>query len=302
MRRILNVIPPFPHRCLLQRTFILFLQIDDLLNLSYNSSPSHDTTSVPHLMDSQSSGENSQSTTPRIQSPALATGPRPNKTGSVSTVIPNGRNRRQSLASDISADTVMVPTTTRRRSTLSTSQHHLSRSPNRSHQRRSSAMSNVSPSFAHPISEDIFDDKSQQSVRMQIKRSKSANTILVNRDSEFAGQAELFVPPDGSAIVENESSGDDAVTIQPDELAKTKAARAQSEHRRRVELKESFERLRLTLGVPQPRAGKKDLVEQAIIALEFYKRKQAEMMNEIQYLQQGGAAKYSIQQILWLMN
>src|SRR5204862_2316623 len=152
-------------------------------------------------------------------------------------------------------------------------------------------MPNVPPSYAQPISEDGFDDKSQQSGRMQIKRSKSANTILVNRDSEFAAQADLFVPLDGSALVENESSGDDAGTAQPDELAKTKAARAQSEHRRRVELKESFERLRLTLGVPQPRAGKRDLVEQAISALEFHKRRETEMMNEIQYLQQGGAPK-----------
>jgi hypothetical protein len=266
----------------------------------------NDTTNAPHLMDSQSSGENSQSTTPRIQSPALINGPRPNKTGSVSTIIPNGRNRRKSLASDVNVDTVGAPSTPReamrRRSTLSSSQHHISGSPNRSHQRRSSAMSTVSTSFAHPISEDVFDDKSQQSARMQIKRSKSANMIHVNHDSEFAAHADLFVPPDGSAIIENESSGDDAGTIQPDELAKTKAARAQSEHRRRVELKESFERLRLTLGVPQPRAGKRDLVEQAIIALDFYKRKQAEMLSEIQYLQQGGAAKYSLQQIWQLMN
>lgn len=89
-----------------------------------------------------------------------------------------------------------------------------------------------------------------------------------------------------------ESEGSDD-PMRPDEMAKTKAARAQSEHRRRVELKESFERLRIALGVPQPRAGKKDLVEQAIVALEYFKRKETEMMNEINYLR-GNNLKYGV--------
>lgn len=124
---------------------------------------------------------------------------------------------------------------------------------------------------------------------MQVKRSKSANQILVNHDID-EGLHESYhhsMNTLDSAVVENESSGEDGMTARgPDELAKTKAARAQSEHRRRVELKESFERLRLALGVPQPRAGKKDLVEQAILALEYYKRKEGDLMQEIQYLRQ----------------
>jgi hypothetical protein len=130
-----------------------------------------------------------------------------------------------------------------------------------------------------PLSQDIFDDKATTG-RMQIKRSKSANTILVNHDTVPAVDAY----PTVEGTVE-ESSGDDG-PIRPDELAKTKAARAQSEHRRRVELKESFERLRATLGVPQPRAGKKDLVEQAIVNLEYLRRREGELMQEIQFLRQ----------------
>ena len=111
-----------------------------------------------HVVYSRSSDENSQSSTPTLQSPPLANAPRPIKIGSVSADIPTGRNRRQSLASEVSAETVVTrrPEATRRRATLSATQHHLSRSPNRSHQRRSSAMSNVSPSLAHPISEDVL--------------------------------------------------------------------------------------------------------------------------------------------------
>jgi hypothetical protein len=98
--------------------------------------------------------------------------------------------------------------------------------------------------------------------------------------------------PSEQLATAGESEGSDD-PMRPDEMAKTKAARAQSEHRRRVELKESFERLRIALGVPQPRAGKKDLVEQAIVALEYFKRKETEMMNEINYLR-GNNLKYGI--------
>jgi len=94
---------------------------------------------------------------------------------------------------------------------------------------------------------------------------------------------DVFQRPD--IPLENESSGDDGVP-RPDEMAKTKAARAQSEHRRRVELKESFERLRMTLGVPQPRAGKRDLVEQAIMTIECHKRRETELLGELHYLRQ----------------
>jgi hypothetical protein len=158
-------------------------------------------------------------------------------------------------------------------------------------------MPSVSPSFPHPISEDVANET--KPVRTHIKRSKSASTLLINHDSEsFVVNHDTYppLPSETGGIVENESSGDDVGSfIRPDELAKTKAARAQSEHRRRVELKESFERLRLTLGVPQPRAGKRDLVDQAILALEYYKQKETDLLNEIQFLQQGGATKYFIQ-------
>jgi len=117
---------------------------------------------------------------------------------------------------------------------------------------------------------------------MHVKRSKSANQILLNDD--MPTQDIFNAPLEGSAILENESSGDDR--IAGDELAKTKAARAQSEHRRRVELKESFERLRLALEVPQPRAGKKDLVEQAISAINYLKKREKEMEMEIHFLRQ----------------
>jgi hypothetical protein len=100
------------------------------------------------------------------------------------------------------------------------------------------------------------------------------------------GIQDIYARPEPAG--ESEGSDD---PMRPDEMAKTKAARAQSEHRRRVELKESFERLRIALGVPQPRAGKKDLVEQAIVALEYFKRKETEMMNEINYLR-GNNLKY----------
>ena len=116
---------------------------------------------------------------------------------------------------------------------------------------------------------------------MKIKRSKSANMLPSPLDPP---ESQYF--PVADAIGED-SSGEEAretAELRADELAKTKAARAQSEHRRRVELKESVERLRMTLGVPQPRAGKKDLVEQANLALEYYKRKEGELMQEIQFL------------------
>jgi hypothetical protein len=246
---------------------------------------------APQMVHSRSSGANSRSITPTIQSPSLANPPRPTKKGSISTDIPTGRNRGQSLQSlnsELSVDTISsVNTTTgsRRRSSLSASQHHLSRSPNRVHQRRASGLPTAPPAYALPLSQDLFDDKTQTG-RMQIKRSKSANTILVNHQPPPP-------PPQDYTTMEGtveESSGDDG-PLRPDDLAKTKAARAQSEHRRRVELKESFERLRLTLGVPQPRAGKKDLVEQAIAALEYFRRKESEMMQEIQFLRQGQQIK-----------
>jgi hypothetical protein len=172
--------------------------------------------------------------------------PRPTKKGSISTDVPTGRNRGQSSASDASSDVMSGSTNAReamrRRASLSTSNRRLSRSPNRSHQRRSSAMPNVPTTFTLPITEDAFEDK-QANGRMQIKRSKSANTILVKNEA-FVPQEEPFIPltTDGSMIVENESSGDDATVQQSEELAKTKAARAQSEHRRRVELKDGFDR------------------------------------------------------------
>ena len=253
----------------------------------------NDTNHSSHIGYSRSSGESSKSTTPKLQSPPLGSVPRPTKMGSVSADIPTGRNRRQSLASEASADTVIAPTyrETMRRKSVSSTHHHLSRSPNR-HQRRSSAMPAVPQSFAHPIITEDFPDE-MKTVRMQVKRSKSANTIHINHDAEFvAPPHDLFVPPETHTVVENESSGDDGI-MPPDDLAKTKAARAQSEHRRRVELKESFERLRIALGVPQPRAGKRDLVEQAIAALEIHKRREAELLNEIQYLQQGGPPRYN---------
>ena len=222
------------------------------------------TTTAPEMLHSLSSDGNSQSsTTPTMQSPPLSSMSRPTKKGSISTDIPTGRNRGHSLNSDITETVPPVRESTRRRSSLSASQHHLSRSPNRAHHRRASAL--PTPSFVVPISQDLFDDKKPG--RLQIKRSKSANTILTNPSPEAVEN-------------ENESSGED----RPDDLAKTKAARAQSEHRRRVELKESFERLRIALGIPQPRAGKKDLVEQAVLALEYYKRKENEMLQEINYL------------------
>jgi hypothetical protein len=236
------------------------------------------------LIFSRNSGENSQSTTPTNQPPVLSATPRPTKKGSISTDVPTGRNRGQSSASDASSDAVNgvtnVRDATRRRASLSTSNRRLSRSPNRSHQRRSSAMPNVPTSFTLPITEDAFEDK-QSNGRMQIKRSKSANTILVKKEP-FVPQEELFVSPpiDGSTIVENESSGDDVTVQQSEELAKTKAARAQSEHRRRVELKDSFDRLRKVMGVPQPRAGKKDIVEQAILQHEYHKQKEMEFIRE----------------------
>jgi hypothetical protein len=246
---------------------------------------------APQMVHSRSSGANSRSITPTIQSPSLGNPPRPTKKGSISTDIPTGRNRGQSLQSlnsELSVDTISsVSTTTanRRRSSLSASQHHLSRSPNRVHQRRASGLPTAPPAYPLPLSQDLFDDKTQTG-RMQIKRSKSANTILVNRD--HLNHEPPPPPPQDYTTIEGtveESSGDDG-PLRPDDLAKTKAARAQSEHRRRVELKESFERLRLTLGVPQPRAGKKDLVEQAIAALEYFRRKESEMMQEIQFLRQ----------------
>ena len=129
----------------------------------------------------------------------------------------------------------------------------------------------TAPSFALPLSQDLFADDKHG--RMQIKRSKSANIILQQQLPQDEGDSS----GEGEEIPQR---GDDV------DAAKTKAARAQSEHRRRVELKESFERLRITLGVPQPRAGKKDLVEQAIMALESYKRREGEMMQEILFLRQ----------------
>ena len=110
-----------------------------------------------------------------------------------------------------------------------------------------------------------------------MKRSKSANQILLKPEAE--GIAETHV------VGENDSSGDDAGTVRPDESVKTKQARAQSEHRRREDLKQSFERLKMVLGVPHPRAGKRDLVEQSITEIEFLKRRVEELTLEVRFLQ-----------------
>ena len=252
----------------------------------------------PQMLYSRSSGENSQSTTPRLNSPPLISPPTnrpaPTKIGSVSADVPTARNRRQS-----EADSLIPPSSTRevarrRASTsLSAAHHHLSRSPNRSHQRRSSAM----PSL--PISEDPFDEKPVSTAhRLQIKRSKSTNTFIKPEAEDFVEAVFLQdpVPPPPTPLLdhpvevrqvvsETVSSGDDALPNETEQLAKTKQARAESEHRRRVELKESFERLRLALNVPQPRAGKKDLVEQAISTIELNKQREVKMVNEISFLQ-----------------
>jgi hypothetical protein len=273
----------------------------------------------PHMMYSRSSGENSQSTTPRLHSPPLISPPTnrpaPTKIGSVSTDVPTARNRRQS-----EADTLVAPSSTRevarrRASTsLSANHHHLSRSPNRSHQRRSSAMSSLPvPSLAgQSISENPFDEKpATGKQRLQIKRSKSTNTFLVKNDSEEFVEGVFLhdaLPPPPTPLVdrgegqpavgESVSSGDDALPNEAEQLAKTKQARAESEHRRRVELKESFERLRLALNVPQPRAGKKDLVEQAISMIEMSKQRELKTTGEIQFLQnQLERQKLQIQQL-----
>jgi hypothetical protein len=124
---------------------------------------------------------------------------------------------------------------------------------------------------------------------MQVKRSKSANLVLGSQDLENGiSQHDMFPPPQVDVLcgMENESSGDDGGTHAPDELARTKAARAQSEHRRRVELKDSFEQLRLVLEVPQPRAGKKDLVDLAVDELRLLKDRRHDMEDQILKLQQ----------------
>jgi len=229
------------------------------------------------MMYSGSSGGNSQSTTPTLQSPAIGETPRLTKKGSVSTDSPTTRNRGLSLVSDLTGGSGPRRRENRRRSSLSASQHHPSRSPNR-HARQSSTITSNGAAYALPVAQDIFIEEGPVR-RMQVKRSKSENHIVLQ--DELSTQ-DIYTILDGSAIVENESSGED----RGDELAKTKAARAQSEHRRRVELKESFEKLRLMLGVPQPRAGKKDLVEQAIVALDYHKRREQELAQEIQYLRQ----------------
>ena len=150
-----------------------------------------------------------------------------------------------------------------------------------------------------PISEDPFDEKPASTAhRLQIKRSKSTTTFVKPEAEEFVEAVFLQdgLPPPPTPLLdqpveaqqvvcETVSSGDDAQPNETEQLAKTKQARAESEHRRRVELKESFERLRLALNVPQPRAGKKDLVEQAISTIELNKQREMKMVNEISFLQ-----------------
>ena len=232
------------------------------------------------LIYHHSSGENSLSTTPTIRSPPPPNGPRPTKKGAISTDIPTRRNRGQSLnlaepAAD--ANPGIGRDAMRRRASLSASQHHLSRSPNRSHQRRSSGISNLSPSFALPISENPHDESSAiETRRPQVKRSKSANHILAKAETEEGGTVKE----------ENDSSGDDGGTVIRNDAdsVKTKQARAQSEHRRREDLKQSFERLKLCLGVPQPRAGKRDLVEQSINEIDNLRRRIDELTLEVRFL------------------
>jgi hypothetical protein len=224
-------------------------------NLSQFSFPN-----TTNQLYSRSNGGTSQSTTPTLQSPELDQTPRPTKKGSISTDVPMTRNRGLSL---IDLDSAKE---SRRRSSLSTSNHL--RSPNR-HVRRSSAIATTS-TFTFPLQPEIFMDDKQK--RSQVKRSKSSNALQEEEE----------------VTLENDSSGDG----DDKELAKTKAARAQSEHRRRLELKESFEKLRLALGVPQPRAGKKDLVEQAIRAIDYHKGREMELLQEIQYLRQQQKQKY----------
>src|SRR5271155_4057730 len=103
----------------------------------HNYTPSN-TGGTTQIIYHHSSGENSQSTTPTILSPPLPSVPRPTKKGAISTDIPTRRNRGQSLNSVEAADAnpAAVREAMRRRASLSASQHHLSRSPNRSHQRR----------------------------------------------------------------------------------------------------------------------------------------------------------------------
>jgi hypothetical protein len=253
------------------------------------------TTSATQVYQPPSSAENSQSTTPTILSPPL---PRPTKKGSISTDIPTGRNRGQSLNSaetDTNVNPSRLREAMRRRASVSASQHHhhLSRSPNRSHQRRPSGKSQtLSPSFAIPISESQFahdQDDVIKPTRQQVKRSKSANHIILKQEPQdmdaYAGVG---------VGVENDSSGEDAPTVRLDldESTKTKQARALSEHRRREDIKQSFERLKGVLGIPQPRAGKRDLIEQAILALECNKRREEELVLEVRFLQSQLGQRY----------
>jgi hypothetical protein len=139
--------------------------------------------------------------------------------------------------------------------------------------------------FARPLSQDLFIDDKPGTGRLQVKRSKSANLILGSQDLEnFVAQHEMIVAKD--VCNENESSGEDNGVNGAEELARTKAARAQSEHRRRVELKDSFEQLRLVLEVPQPRAGKKDLVDLAVEELRRLQDGRQAMEDKILHLQQ----------------
>lgn len=256
----------------------------------------------PQMMYSRSSGENSQSTTPRLHSPPLISPPMnrpaPTKMGSVSADVPTARNRRQSEADTVGAPTSTREVARRRASTsLSATHHHLSRSPNRSHQRRSSAMPSLAvPLAGQSISEDPFDEK--PTLHLPIKRSSSSPFLVKTDGEDFVEgvflQDPVPLPPTPhlekpfetqQVLGENVSSGDDALPNESDQLAKTKQARAESEHRRRVELKESFERLRIVMNVPQPRAGKKDLVEQAIQMIEALQDRDVKRESHLQSLE-----------------
>jgi len=79
---------------------------------------------------------------------------------------------------------------------------------------------------------------------------------------------------------EEELSAEELAAMKSEDL-NNKRARAATEHRRRVELKESFEKLRLVLGIPQPRVGKRDMVEQAVVTLESYRERERDLLKRL---------------------
>ncbi|BFZ64611.1 hypothetical protein YB2330_005761 [Saitoella coloradoensis] len=117
----------------------------------------------------------------------------------------------------------------------------------------------------------------------RLKRVKSTPYLAQSPDSSLARSSETAdLSPQEE---EEEAPSPTPTSTNPTGIAsEIKRARALSEHRRRMDLKSSFERLRQILQIPQPRMGKRDIVEFACKEFEKMKERERVLIEEVEVL------------------